>query len=117
MKTTIPTTKFLLVILAGCLLSLAGCKKAEPEGTTMQFHGINVDLPKLETEFANAGPGVRDSLSQVQRFFRYAQFPQALVELDKLSKDPSLSESQKKLVLDLIEQTKQVINKTPPAGQ
>ena len=35
--------------------------------------------------------------------------------LDKLSHNPGLTESQKKVVADLIEQTKQVIAKTPPA--
>lgn len=114
MNTTIKTTKFLLPILAVCLLALAGCKKAEPEGTALQFHGINVDLPKLDAAFANATPDVQESLTLIPRFFRYAQFPQALMELDKLSSNPSLTEPQKKLVMDLIEQTKQVIAKTPP---
>ena len=111
------TTKSLLVILTACLLVPVACKKAEPEASGVQFHGINVDLPKIETEFAAAAPAVRESLTLVQRFFRYAQFPQALMELDKLSKDPSLTEPQKKLVMDLIEQTKQVVAKTPASGQ
>ena len=108
------TTKLLLPILAVSLLALAGCKKAEPEGTAVQFHGINVDLPKLDTAFADASPEVQASLTSVKGFFRYAQFPQALMELDKLSNNPGLAEPQKKLVMDLIEQTKQVIANAPP---
>jgi hypothetical protein len=119
MKTTMKTTgRILIPILAVCFLALAGCKKAEPEVSGVQFHGINVDLPKLDTAFANATPDVQASLTSIPRFFRYAQFPEALMELDKLANNPSLTESQKKLVADLIEQTKQVIAKTPaPTGQ
>lgn len=108
------TTKLLLFIFAGCLLSFAGCKKAEPEATTVQYNGINVDLPKLGTEFAEADPVLKESITSIQLSFRYGQFPQALVELDKLSSNASLTEPQKKLVTDLIEQTKQVINSAPP---
>ncbi len=107
-------TDSFFLILAVCLLAFSGCKKADQQSSAPQFHGVNVDLPKLDTEFATVGPEVQDSLSLVKRFFRYAQFPQALMELDKLSNNPSLTEPQKKLVKDLIEQTKQVITKTPP---
>lgn len=48
---------------------------------------------------------------------RYGQFPQAMVQLDKLAHVPNLTEPQKKLVNDLLEQTKQVIAKAPPPGQ
>ena len=37
-----------------------------------------------------------------------------LVELDKLSNIPNLTDPQKKLVNDLIEQTKKVIEEAPP---
>lgn len=108
------TTNFFSLVVAVGLLALAGCKKADQPGSVEQFHGINVDLPKLDTEFAKSGADVQDSLTLVKRFFRYAQFPQALMELDKLSKNPNLTEPQKKLVNELIEQTRQVITKSPP---
>ena len=120
MKTTNLRFLLLFLLLPVCLLALTGCKKSEPEGSALMFHGINVDLPKLDTEFATAGPEVQESLTLVKRFFRYAQFPQALMELDKLSKDAGLTEPQKKLVTDLIDQTKQVITKSsaePGQGQ
>ena len=107
------TTYFLFLTFAICLITLAGCKKEDRQGSSQQFHGVNVDLAKLETEFAKAGQDVQDSLALVKRFLRYAQFPQALIELDKLSNNPSLSESQKMLVNDLIQQTKQEVSKAP----
>jgi len=111
------TTNLFFLILAVCLLALAACKKADQQGSAQQFHGINVDWPKLDAEFAKAGPEMLESVSLVKRFFRYAQFPQALMELDKLSNDPNLTEPQKKLVNDLIEQTKKAIDKAPPPEQ
>ena len=94
-------------------MTLTGCKKEDHQGSAQQFHGVNVDWPKLETEFAKAGQDVQDSLNLAKRFLRYAQFPQALMELDKLSNNPSLTDSQKKLVNDLIQQTKQEVTKAP----
>jgi hypothetical protein len=108
------TRAFAFLILAVCALASAGCKKADPQESIPQFNGVTVDLPKLEPEFTAVGPEVRDSLGLVKRYFRYAQYPQALMELEKLSNIPGLAEPQKKLVLDLIEQTKQVIAKAPP---
>ena len=109
------TTNFVFSILAVCVVAFAGCKKADQsQGFSQQYYGINVDWPKLDTEFANAGQGVQDGVTLVKRFFRYAQFPQALMELDKLSNNPNLTEPQKKLVNTLIEQTRQVIIKAPP---
>ena len=100
-------------MLAVCLMTLTGCKKADQQGSVQQFHGINVDWPKLDAEFAKASQDVQENLTLVKRFFRYAQFPQALMELDKLSNNPNLTEPQKKLVNDLIQQTRQEITKVP----
>ena len=111
------TIHYALLPLAVCLLIFAGCKKAEPVSSAQQFHGINVDLPKLDTDFAAAAPDVHESLTTVKRYFRYAQFPEALAELEKLSQNASLTEPQKKLVTDLISQTKQVIAAPPAPGQ
>ena len=109
------TTDCLFAILVIGLLALVGCKKAEQAaGPTTEFHGVKVDVPKLDSEFTNASQDVQDRVSVIKRFFRYGQFPRAVSELDQLSKMPNLTESQKKLVSDLIEQTKQVITKVPP---
>lgn len=108
------TTNLIHSLLAVCVLAFAGCKKSDQTDSAQQFHGINVDWPKLDTEFSKAGQEVQASLRAVKQFFRYGQFPQALVELDKLSNEASLTEPQKKLINDLIQQTKQAIIKTPP---
>ena len=107
--------KSLFLILAVSFVAFVGCKKSDPSQESAQaYHGIQVDWTKFDAEFANAGPDVQGSVTSVKRFFRYAQFPEALVELDKLSNIPNLTDPQKKLVNDLIEQTKKAIEKAPP---
>ena len=112
------TLRFVPLALAIGLTTVAGCKKSDAPGsapgTATQINGVNVDLPKLDVEFASAAPELQEGVNLLRRAFRYAQFPQALMELEKLSTNPGLSESQKKLVADLLEQTKQVIAKSPP---
>ena len=115
MRTTIGLCAVLLI---GLIVS-AGCKKAEPTaGPPSEFEGVKVDLQKLDAEFASASPEVQERVSVLKRFYRYGQYPRAIAELDQLSTTPNLAESQKKLLNELIEQTKQVIAKAPePRGQ
>jgi hypothetical protein len=102
--------------LAICFLASAGCKKSSsPAPPKTDYYGVTVDWRKLDTEFVNNDPAVQDGAYMAKRHIRYERFPQALVELDKLVRNPGLSEPQKKVVNELIEQTKQVIAKTPPA--
>ena len=105
----------LLVIWPLFLLTLAGCHKEAQQqiGPPQEFYSVKVDWPKLD-EVTNAGPDALASVYMIKRSFRYEQFPQAMVELDKLSGNPNLNEPQKKIVNDLIDQTKQVISKAPP---
>lgn len=103
-------------MLAVGLLAFASCKKSDPALESAQaYHGVEVDWPKLETEFASAGQDVQGSMTSVKRFLRYGQFPEALMELDKLTSNSSLTEPQKKLITSLIDQIKKAIQKTPPA--
>ena len=99
-----------------CLLASAGCKQSgKPAPPITEYSGVKVDWPKLDTEFVSSEPDVQEGAYMAKRHIRYERFPQALVELDKLSNNPKLTESQKKVVNGLIEQTKQVIAKAPPA--
>ena len=112
------TLNCLFPVLAVCIVAFAGCKKEDPAKAAAQaYHGINVDWVKLDAVFATAGQETQDNITLVKRFFRYAQFPQALIELDKLSNNPNLTEPQKKLVTDLFEQTKKAIENTPAPEQ
>jgi hypothetical protein len=105
-------------LLAVCLVAFAGCKKADQTvAPNTVFNGVKVDWPKLETEFGNSDQELQKTASLAVRHIRYSQFPDAAGVLERLSGDPKLSEAQKKVVSDLLEQTKQAIAKAAPPGQ
>ncbi len=109
----------LSVLLTLCLVAFASCKKSgQTVAPNTEYFGVKIDWPKLDAEFLNSDPEVQTGASMAKRCIRYSQFPQALVELDKLSRNPKLTESQKKVVNGLIEQTRQVLAQAPaPSGQ
>jgi len=112
------TTRWVFGLLASCLVASTGCEKAaQPADQAQEYYGVKVEWPRLDAEFAGASPEVQTEVSLAKRAFRYRLFPQALVQVDKLTHVPNLTEPQKKLVNDLLEQTKQVIAKAPPPGQ
>jgi hypothetical protein len=100
----------LVFVFSGC-----GKKNEMPPTTPMDISGVKVDFPKLQQEFANAPQDVLDSVHQAQSGLRYGQFEKCLQSLDKLASTPNLTESQKKVVNDVIEQMKQVIAKMGPS--
>jgi hypothetical protein len=114
----VDSDRFWLSFLAVCLLGGAGCKKREQYvGPPQEYYGVKVNWAKLSTEFTNASPDIQANVSLAVRAFRYALFTNALVELDKLVSNPNLTDAQKNLVNELLEQTKQVIAKAPPAPE
>jgi hypothetical protein len=112
------TTHWAFGLLAGCLIAFTGCKKAaQPAGQVQEYYGVKVEWPRLDAEVANASPEVQTAVSRAKRAFRYRQLPQPLVQVDKLTHVPNLTEPQTRLVNDLLELTKQMIAKAPPPGQ
>jgi len=106
------------ILLAVCFLAFGGCKRSgQGAPPKTDYYGVKVEWPKLDTEFANSDPEAQAGAYMAKRHIRYERFPEALVELEKLSANPRLTEAQKKVVTDLAEQTKQAIAKAPPPGQ
>jgi hypothetical protein len=111
-------SKVAFALLASCLVAFASCKKSEQAvAPDNEFNGVKVDWPKLETGFANNDQELQKAADLAVRHIRYAQFPEALGDLERLSANPKLTEAQKKVVTDLAEQTKQALAKAPPPGQ
>ncbi len=110
---------WVFAVCAACFVLFTACSKSRaPVLDAREYYGVKVSSPRLDTDFANASPDVQASIEAIKRSYRYGAFPQAMIELDKLSGNPSLSEPQKKLVSELMDQTRQVIAKaTPQAGQ
>ena len=95
---------------------MAGCKKAAPPPPPPVAFGAHVDMAKLqETLSTNTDAEVQASLSKIASGLRYGyDFEAVLVELDKLNQNPNLTEPQKKVVGETIEQVKQVLNQPKP---
>ena len=106
------------VLLAVCLVAFAGCKKSgQAAAPNNEYNGVKIDWPKLETEFVTSDQDVQHTASLAVRYIRYLQFPEAVGHLEKLSANPKLTDAQKKLVSDVLEQAKQALAKAPPPGQ
>ena len=108
----------MMLMLAGGLvgaLALTGCDKQKPAATGVG--GGAVDLPKLQEAFATAGPDLQAALSEVSMGIRYGEYVRSFAGLDKLANAPGITEPQKKIVNEVIEQIKALANKpaTPPA--
>ncbi len=112
-----------LWVLSVALLGVTGCGKKGPQGSTvppMEVEGVKVDLPKLQAAVDSSGNAdLQSSVRQVLMAFRYRQYDKALMEMEKVTNDPNLTEDQKKLATEVFEQVKQVAAKAPPpaAGQ
>lgn len=104
---------FFTLVLA--FLALAGCKKSQQfSGPPQEYYGVKLNWSQLNTAFTNASPEAQNDAYVAVRAFRYSQFPQAMVQLEKLANDACLTDAQKTLVAELMEQTKQVVLKAPP---
>jgi len=86
--------------------ALVGCSKSSsqpPPGA-----GPHVDTVKLRQAFANSTPEIHTALDQAAFGIRYGKYAQAQEALEKLAADPSLTEPQKKIVNDSLEQLKKM---------
>ncbi len=105
-------TKFLVGILAACVLALAGCSKKEAPLPQEQM-----DLQKFMQAFQNATPEQQANVTKVSFGLRYGQPATSLAALDALSNDASLTDQQKKTVAAMIEHVKQQATNAPAGGQ
>jgi len=108
----------LLHIFSVALLAAAGCKKEQQQmGPPQEYYGVKLNWLQLNTAFTNASPEAQNDAYLAVRAFRYSQFPQAMLQLEKLANEPGLTDGQKSVVNELMEQTKQVVAKAPPPPQ
>jgi len=111
-------SRLLLAVLSLSLLAFAGCKQSDPSASVepMDIYGVKVDLPKLDAAMSKASAELQSAYAGSKHSLRYRQFMQAVMDLDKFSQTPGLNDEQKKLIAQVMEQLKQVIQKAP-AGQ
>jgi hypothetical protein len=106
-----------LGLLVGILFVANGCGKSDKTPPAADINGVTVDLPKLSEAFANASQEVRTTVNQVGFNIRYTKYEDALMALDKLVNDPSVTEDQKKVVNQVIEQVKKLAGSQPAPTQ
>jgi len=105
-----------LGLVAVALLAVSGCGKSNNTPAAAQVNGVTVDIPKLNEAFANASPEIKSTVTMVGFNIRYTKYEEALMALDKLANDPNVTEAQKKVVSQLIEEAKQLANAAPAAA-
>jgi hypothetical protein len=110
-------TNYLVIVLMAGVLALAGCGKSNKQAAQTQHTPGVVDLNGLQQAFPDASPEVHAVLDKVRFSSRYGQHEASLVELDKLSAMPNLTDAQKKAVADVIEQVKAAIQARPAPAQ
>jgi hypothetical protein len=104
-----------LLVVAAAALFFSGCSKADKAPQSIQVQGVSVDLPRFNTAFEAAPDATKRVATDVGFNLRYNKYEEALMSLDKLSNDPGLTEPQKKVTADVIEQVKKLAN-APAAG-
>ena len=116
MKSTNWLMMFMLASGLVGVLALTGCGKKD--SGAMAPGGVMVDLPKLQQAFAATTPDLQTALSEVNMGIRYGDFPRAFTALDKLANAPGITDAQKKIVGEVIEQVKAKASQlaNPPAA-
>jgi len=104
----------LMVLAAG----VAGCGKKQPAvSPPYEISGVKLDMPRLQEAFMGAPPELVANVNETASGLRYGQYERALQALDRLVNNPALNDNQKKVVNEVIEQMKQLIQKAGPTRQ
>ncbi len=109
--------KWLICVLCVALSAvLGGCGKSaltDPDQQPpMEVEGVKVDLPALQAAFLQAPQQVQQPVSEATSKVRYKHYGEALMELDDARKQPGLNDKQKKLLARVVEQLKEVVQKS-----
>jgi hypothetical protein len=103
-------------LLAAGFLVCSGCHKSETT-TGAEINGVTVDIAKLSQSFVNSSEQLKQTVTQVGLNVRYTKYEDALMTLDKLVNDPSITADQKKIVNQVIEQVKKLAGSQPAPAQ
>lgn len=103
------------VVLIGLLaFAGSGCSKKAAVAAAPTVSGVKLDIPKLKQAFGTStNLVILKTLQSAIDNIRYGAFLDSVQGLDKLANDPGTSEEQKKVVLEVIEQVKQLSEKQP----
>ena len=108
------TRGILIGIVITILSAFTGCGKKQPAAApAYEINGVKVDIPALQAAFVGSPfPDIQAAVNDTSSDLRYGQYMKAFHSLDKVASDPNLTEPQKKLVADVLDQIKLVISKS-----
>jgi hypothetical protein len=113
LRNIMKTKNWISSILAAALLVEAGCGESRKAPQPTIINGVKVDLAKFQQAFNIAPPEVQSSVFKVTMSIRYAQYAEAVAAVDKIVKSAGLTEPQKKVAAEVLEQLKQVASQAP----
>ncbi len=96
------TTSWMLGAIVAGMLALCGCSKSASTDPKLSQN----PAVRFTAAFPTPTPELQASINKINLGLRYGQYPEAIVELDKMANDASLTEAQKKAVNDMIEEVK-----------
>jgi hypothetical protein len=104
------TKNWIFSILAAALLAESGCGQRQRAPQPTIIKGVKVDLAKFQQAFAGVSPDIQTTAFKVPMSIRYGQYAQAVAELERLCANTGLTEQQKKVATEVLDQLRQVVS-------
>jgi hypothetical protein len=109
----VKTKNWISSILAAALLAEAGCGQAQKAPQPTMVNGVKVDLAKFQQAFTTAQPELQGNVTKVTMSIRYGLYADAVVAAEKVANSPGLTDEQKKVAGEILEQLKQAASRSP----
>src|SRR5438105_6442274 len=104
-------TGALCLALSAMLGACSNSSNDPDKQPAMEVEGVKVDFPALQASVLKAAPEIQQAVTDATAKIRYKRYAEALMQLDDALKQPGLNEKQKKLMAQVVEQLKEVLQK------
>jgi hypothetical protein len=108
----VKTRNWICSILAAALLTETGCGEGQKAPQPTMINGVKVDLAKFQQVFQDAGPELRNGVRKISTSIRYGQYSVAVAEVDRIVNSSGLTQPQKQVAAEVLEQLKQVVSQS-----
>ncbi len=109
------TKNWISSILAAALLAEAGCGEAQKAPQPTIINGVKVDLARFQQAFTTAPADLQTSAFKVTMSIRYRQYAEAVAAVEKIATAPGLTEPQRTVTTNVLQQLKQVLTRAQTA--
>ena len=97
--------RLLLALPAVLLLGVVGCGKSD-KAAAGNNQVIVIDAPQFRAAFSSAPAELKTASDEVMMDIQDSDYTKALMQLEKLANNPSLTDDQKKVVAKIMDQVK-----------